>query len=142
MEKWRSSIKMFIILSINPSMKLSLSEDFVSNIIVIRVILKKSCCRHILFMNLSEFDICYHQSDISKILKVPFGFLFSGKVWYCSWNKVCLGAFHKGFLVTGNFAGKEKHLPLCGRKLRVLKILTFSSNLPLCWVYMNVNGMI
>ena len=42
---------MFIILSINPSMKLSLSEDFVSNIIVTIVISNKSCCRHILFMN-------------------------------------------------------------------------------------------
>ena len=70
--------------STNHLMKLSLPEDFVSNIIVTIVISNKSCCRHILFMNLSEFNISFHQGDISKIYKVPFGFLFSGEVWYCS----------------------------------------------------------
>ena len=46
---------MFIIPSIHPSMKLSLSEDFVSNNIVTMIISNKSCCKHVLFMNLSDF---------------------------------------------------------------------------------------
>ena len=46
---------MFIIPSIDLSMKLSLSEVFVSNIIVTMVISNKSCCKHVLFTNLSDF---------------------------------------------------------------------------------------
>ena len=46
---------MFIIPSIDQSMKLSLSEVFVSNIIVTMVISNKSCCKHVLFTNLSDF---------------------------------------------------------------------------------------
>ena len=45
---------MFIIPSIDLSMKLSLSEVFVSNIIVTMVISNKSCCKHVLFTNLSD----------------------------------------------------------------------------------------
>ena len=46
---------MFIIPSIDLSMKLSLSEVFVSNIIVTMGISNKSCCEHVLFTNLSYF---------------------------------------------------------------------------------------
>ena len=46
---------MFVIPSIDMSMKLSLSEVFVSNIIVTMVISNKSCCKHVHFMNLSDF---------------------------------------------------------------------------------------
>ena len=46
---------MFIIPSIDLSMKLSLSEVFVSNIIVTMVISDKFCCKHVLFTTLSDF---------------------------------------------------------------------------------------
>ena len=46
---------MFIIPSIDLSMKLSLSEVFVSNIIVTMVVSNKSCCKHVLFTKLSDF---------------------------------------------------------------------------------------
>ena len=46
---------MFIIPSINSSMKLSLLKDSVSKVIVTMVISNKSCCKHIRFMNLSDF---------------------------------------------------------------------------------------
>ena len=75
---------MFIIPSINLSMKLSLSEVFVSNIIVTIIISNKSCCKHVLVMNLLDFISTATRVTSVKYKKVPFGFLFSGEVWYCS----------------------------------------------------------
>ena len=71
---------MFIIPSIDLSMKLSLSEVFVSNIIVTMVISNKSCCKHVLFTNLSDF--------ISTTTRVTS--LKSKKFLFCSFSVVLL----------------------------------------------------
>ena len=57
-------------------MKLSLSEVFVSNIIVTMVISNKSCCKHVLFTNLSDF--------ISTTTRVTS--LKSKKFLFCSFS--------------------------------------------------------
>ena len=72
---------MFIILSIDLSMKLSLSEVFVSNIIVTMVISNKSCCKHVLFTNLSDF--------ISTTTRVTS--LKSKKFLFCSFSVAKFG---------------------------------------------------
>ena len=72
---------MFQIPSTNPSMKLSLSEDFVSNIIVTMVISNKSCCKHVLFTNLSDF--------ISTTTRVTS--LKSKKFLFCSFSVAKFG---------------------------------------------------
>ena len=72
---------MFIIPSIDLSMKLSLSEDFVSNIIVTMVISNKSCCKYVLFMNLSNVI-----STITRVTSVKYkNFLF------CSFSVAMFG---------------------------------------------------
>ena len=72
---------MFIIPSIDLSMKLSLSEVFVSNIIVTMVISNKSCCKHVLFTNLSDF--------ISTTTRVTS--LKSKKFLFCSFSVAKFG---------------------------------------------------
>ena len=72
---------MFIIPSIDLSMKLSLSEVFVSNIIVTMVISNKSCCKHVLFTNLSDF--------ISTTTRVTS--LKSKKFLFCSFSMAKFG---------------------------------------------------
>jgi len=72
---------MFIIPPIDLSMKLSLSEVFVSNIIVTMVISNKSCCKHVLFTNLSDF--------ISTTTRVTS--LKSKKFLFCSFSVAKFG---------------------------------------------------
>ena len=72
---------MFIVPSIDLSMKLSLSEVFVSNIIVTMVISNKSCCKHVLFTNLSDF--------ISTTTRVTS--LKSKKFLFCSFSVAKFG---------------------------------------------------
>ena len=62
-------------------MKLSLLEDFVSNIIVTMVISNKSCCKHVLFTNLSDF--------ISTTTRVTS--LKSKKFLFCSFSVAKFG---------------------------------------------------
>ena len=62
-------------------MKLSLSEVFVSNIIVTMVISNKSCCKHVLFTNLSDF--------ISTTTRVTS--LKSKKFLFCSFSVAKFG---------------------------------------------------
>ena len=74
----------------------------------------------------------------------PSLMVFSSQNWNCS--HIPVGTSHKAqcdlmpslkrFLVSRIFTWKEKHLSLCGWKVTVLKILKFSPNLPLCWVYL------
>ena len=63
------------------SMKLSLSELFVSKIIVTMVISNKSCCKHVLFTNLSDF--------ISTTTRVTS--LKSKKFLFCSFSVAKFG---------------------------------------------------
>ena len=72
---------MFIIPSIDLSMKLSLSEVFVSNIIVTMVISNKSCCKHVLFTNLSDFI-----STTTRVTSVK-----SKKFLFCSFSVAKFG---------------------------------------------------
>ena len=72
---------MFIIPSIDLSMKLSLSEVFVSNIIVTMVISNKSCYKHILFTNLSDFI-----STTTRVTSVK-----SKKFLFCSFSVAKFG---------------------------------------------------
>ena len=62
-------------------MKLSLSEDFVSNIIVTMVISNKSCCKHVLFTNLSDFI-----STTTRVTSVK-----SKKFLFCSFSVAKFG---------------------------------------------------
>ena len=72
---------MFIIPSIDLSMKLSLSEVFVLNIIVTMVISNKSCCKHVLFTNLSDFI-----STTTRVTSVK-----SKKFLFCSFSVAKFG---------------------------------------------------
>ena len=72
---------MFIVPSIDLSMKLSLSEVFVSNIIVTMVISNKSCCKHVLFTNLSD--------SLSTTTRVTS--LKSKKFLFCSFSVAKFG---------------------------------------------------
>ena len=72
---------MFIITSIDLSMKLSLSEVFVPNIIVTMVISNKSCCKHVLFTNLSD--------SLSNTTRVTS--LKSKKFLFCSFSVAKFG---------------------------------------------------
>ena len=86
---------MFIIPSIDLSMKLSLSEVFVSNIIVTMVISNKSCCKHVLFTNLSDF--------ISTTTRVTS--LKSKKFLFCSFSVAKFGIapqIHHKYLCDGS----------------------------------------
>ena len=84
---------MFIIPSIDLSMKLSLSEVFVSNIIVTMVISNKSCCKHVLFTNLSDF--------ISTTTRVTS--LKSKKFLFCSFSVAKFGIAPKNDLKLGRY---------------------------------------
>ena len=78
---------MFIIPSIDLSMKLSLLEVFISNIIVTMVISNKSCCKHVLFRNLSDFI-----STTTRVTSVK-----SKKFLFCSFSVAKFGiALEKG----------------------------------------------
>ena len=66
---------------IDLSMKLSLSEVFVSNIIVTMVISNKSCCKHVLFTNLSDFI-----STTTRVTSVK-----SKKFLFCSFSVAKFG---------------------------------------------------
>ena len=78
-------------------MKLSLSEVFVSNIIVTLVISNKSCCKHVLFTNLSDFistttrvtslkskKFLFCSSSVAKFGIAPSGRLFDQTVTFTS----------------------------------------------------------
>ena len=71
------------------SMKLLLLEVFVSNIIVTMVISNKSCCKHVLFMNLSDFI-----STTTRVTSVK-----SKKFLFCSFSVAKFGiaplCFHR-----------------------------------------------
>ena len=87
---------MFIIPSIDLSMKLSLSEVFVSNIIVTMVISNKSCCKHVLFTNLSD---CI--STTTRVTSVNYK-----KFLFCSFSVAKFGiAPFFGTVDTRIFAG-------------------------------------
>ena len=72
---------MFIFPSNDLSMKLSLSEVFVSKIIVTMVISNKSCCKHVLFTNLSD---CI--STTTRVTSVK-----SKKFLFCSFSVAKFG---------------------------------------------------
>ena len=74
---------MFIIPSIDLSMKLSLSEVFVSNIFVTMVISNKSCCKHVLFMNLSNFIST--TTRVTSVKYEKFLFYLKYKEYMCGW---------------------------------------------------------
>ena len=95
---------MFIIPSIDLSMKLSLSEVFVSNIIVTMVISNKSCCKHVLFTNLSDFI-----STTTRVTSVK-----SKKFLFCSFSvaKFGIAPFKMGNMM--HHTGKQTNV---GNKL-------------------------
>ena len=113
---------MFIVPSIDLSMKLSLSEVFVSNIIVTMVISNKSCCKHVLFTNLSDF--------ISTTTRVTS--LKSKKFLFCSFSVAKFGIAPICIVVTFNFDSYQEILFLCihtGNENRVKRFLKSVSSL-------------
>ena len=86
---------MFVIPSIDLSMKLSLSEVFVSNIIVTMVISNKSCCKHILFTNLSDFISTTTSTRVTSVK--------SKKFLFCSFSVAKFGIAPKNDLKLGRY---------------------------------------
>ena len=77
---------MFIIPSIDLSMRLSLSEVLYQTLLSPWSYQTSPAVntKHVLFMNLSDFKSTTTRVTSVKYKKVPFGFLFIGEVLYCS----------------------------------------------------------